>query len=1402
MSSARAALAHALCLDLVDGTTDLQIAQIDDRGIECFHFPGKFYTPREELPKLLLIFLNSPMRLSGEEVKPRTHPNRVAVWSTALRRGDESVRLHYVVVHIHALCNIKDEVGERAANSRSSQLKREQKIAAHTLDRHLSVTAGPGAGKTFVLVERYLEILRTRKASVENIVAITFTNRAANEMRQRVRDRIDGLLRDLPDKERHTWLRHKRTLEGAVITTIHGLCSRLLHEFPVEANIDPQFVLLDEHQAIMMLEAVVEGALADAIHHGHGTILQLAQGTGRAALATALCELHRKYRDQGLSLDRVEEMTAAAHASEIDYFRALKELDAQMAQLLSANRLTAAAEEKRAKAARDWPSLRAWLAQPPTEETIGGYTQAIDDFWETRPRKGSHPTNERIDELLWGQNPGVNDCLRGRVATIGFDLLARKYALALIDLLRDIGRRLDAEKQRLSVLDFDDLQLRTIKLLDDPSVLRRVSERYRYFLVDEFQDTNGLQRDLLTVLALAGGANLFIVGDRKQSIYGFRGADVDVFSEMTASIEAAGGIQQPLRLNFRSQKPLVNALNFLFAKIFQCSAEVPGEALGELGYVNHEPSTAEREAETDPPHVELILGVVSEDDSANSSPPYRRSNISPHERDAEQVAARIKQLADEARPSFAYKDIAILLRAFTGVWSYESALRRAGIPYLTVQGKGFYQREEITDLIQLLRFLDNTTDELALAAVLRSPLAGISDNTLLALRCAPWLDEEKEAGKLHRRNLLRGLRRHRQISFIDEDEHSGLDHIAAWIDEMIARRNRYGIADLLRYAVSSSEFLTIIAANFDGAQRTANVEKLFRLAEQFEKSGHLIRDFVHYVEEFEAIGGREGEGQMDEAANVVRLMTIHQAKGLEFPIVIIPDLHREPNRREFLFILDRHCGMTVRVPDGRGRSVRGALFNQLSQRNRWREDFESMRLLYVAATRAEDRVIFSAAVDRKRLESLDTSELWAGWLWRALDLAPQDQTAVLKIKDDASVHITINRDSPANQPSTLPAPKSSEQYLEPSSFEETFPLLRPIAGQAGAVLRRFTVTQLINFQRCPRQYYFDRMLRTPGAEERAAWNDAEAPEPPANLTATLKGAVIHRFCETFQPGENVAARLTSSFREIVSQRQSELIGRTFDIDEVEAVRALLPLAENYLRSDVFERVSRLLKTNGEHGPVSIGDPKSLPGLWSELRFRLRRDFGILTGTIDKLLLTSAAAGAIDAEIIDFKTNRFPGDAKIGSSRAQPATAGVTKTAMVQPGKPAAVQGVQGLLNFETVEPRDASLQDRINATAADYQLQMQAYALALRELLPGKINLRSLRATLHFIDPNVEVALDTALLDQRSCTRAIDGAISRIAELDSTLDAEQFPPSPATHCRMCNFLDLCPAGREWLRSST
>src|SRR5215204_4927544 len=203
----------------------------------------------------------------------------------------------------------------------------EQAAAAYEINKHISVTAGPGSGKTTVLVERYVHILREHSLSIDQIVAITFTNRAANEMHQRLRSELNQMLRIADENERRRWLNYKRTLDGAVITTIHGFCARLLREFPVEAGIDPQFLLLDEHRAAMLLESVVEEVLSEFISNGHIEVSRLTLGVGRAKLAAALTRLYRDARGQGLSLEELAVATGRIHATEEDHLRALEELD-------------------------------------------------------------------------------------------------------------------------------------------------------------------------------------------------------------------------------------------------------------------------------------------------------------------------------------------------------------------------------------------------------------------------------------------------------------------------------------------------------------------------------------------------------------------------------------------------------------------------------------------------------------------------------------------------------------------------------------------------------------------------------------------------------------------------------------------------------------------------------------------------------------------------------------------------------------------------------------------------------------------------------------------------------------------------------------------------------------------
>src|SRR5262249_26714540 len=331
---------------------------------------------------------------------------------------------------------------------------------------------------------------------------------------------------------------------------------------------------------------------------------------------------------------------------------------------------------------------------------------------------------------------------------------------------------------------------------------------------------------------------------------------------------------------------------------------------------------------------------------------------------------------------------------------------------------------------------------------------------------------------------------------------------------------------------------------------------------------YLIRDFVRFVREFEEAGGRESEGQIDDSADVVRIMSIHQSKGLEFPVVIIPDLHRLPDNRREWWALDRHHGLTVKVPDGRGRTVAGATFTDFARRAKRREEFESMRLLYVAATRAQDRLILSGAT--KDLKSLKGS--WLRSICKALGVGNDTVSGTLNPVDGVEARLTLNLLDVQPATSRLDGSEMLEHSLLAPPSDEGFPLLQQINSAGSAAIYRFSVTQLLNYRRCARQYYFDRVLNAPTEDEVAVWNDAEAPEPPSNLTATLRGAVIHRFCEQFREDDDLEACLRDSFAHVLRQRAAELGDRVLEIDAERAVHDLLPLGRNYLNSKVRQRI--------------------------------------------------------------------------------------------------------------------------------------------------------------------------------------------------------------------------------------
>src|SRR6185369_8974096 len=441
-------------------------------------------------------------------------------------------------------------------------------------------------------------------------------------------------------------------------------------------------------------------------------------------------QLYREVRGQGVPLEELARKTAEVHAKETDLDLSLNDLDAAMASFLAVRRTTEKSKANQAEVSSAWPRLREFLKNIPEHDRLADYCHCIDGFRSLRPGLRAPVVDQvkLLDELVWEKELG------GRIPRICLDLFAGTYALEIVSVLTRIHERLNEEKYKISALDFDDLETRTIQLLELPEVIARVSDRYKFFLVDEFQDTNALQQTLLEKLALSRKhktANLFIVGDRKQSVYGFRGADVDVFREMTSILTAADGTEIPLRFNFRSQPPLIHFFNLLFCRLFRIPDDSSWNEVKNLGYVEHEESEPQRETKDEGPLVELLV-------STNPTEEESETDTDSRVLDAVQVARRINSLMKDD-PALKYSDFALLFRAMTNVQIYESTLRRANIPYQTVLGRGFYEREEISDLIQLLRFLDNKTDELALAAVLRSPLCGISDDALLGLRCAPTM---------------------------------------------------------------------------------------------------------------------------------------------------------------------------------------------------------------------------------------------------------------------------------------------------------------------------------------------------------------------------------------------------------------------------------------------------------------------------------------------------------------------------------------------------------------------------------------------------------------------------------------------------------------------------------------
>lgn len=873
------------------------------------------------------------------------------------------------------------------------QLSADQTAAVLAEEPAIVVTAGAGSGKTRTLAGRYLRLLEQGQP-LRSLAAVTFTEKAAREMRSRIRHFIDLWRRQvasLPDRAgEEMWARAFGELDAARIGTIHSLCAAILRAHPVEAGVDPAFAVLDENTAALLQARAAEEALAWAIddplcsqlfgpvseHRLRQTIAALLAGRLDAMAAFAVSSEEPLAHWSAELADWLNEQLEAA-----GWQQALADLAALQARTAD-DKLELARQEV----------LSCWASVKGLGVSSGRSGRTVD--WNAAIA-GLQAMRKAIKSNVgakgnWnsGDLEAVRAAMRGLAALYderlrpltgkALDWQQDAQAAALLPALRqlfaatlEIYEGFKAEGQ---ALDFDDLEHKAAQLLSEN---RAVADRWQQdvtaVLVDEFQDTNDRQRRIIYALVGFGarpkqawpGSGLLIVGDAKQSIYRFRGADVTVFRQAQADVQAAGGRQIDLDTTYRGHSSLVETLNALLAPILgqrddpQQPFRVPFAPL-RAGRVRPERPTG-------PPFLEFHLGLTQGAETGRLAA-------------AAALAGRLRELHEHG---WGWGEMALLFRASSGFVVYEDALERAGIPFVTVAGRGFYDRPEVRDVLNVLAAIADPTDDLALAGLLRSPMFGLSDGALYVLR--------RGAGPKHGRpGLWQALN--------DDDVLAALDPA----DAERARRGRRVVADLRDLAgrATVAEVLKRLldSTHYRAAVRLAGVaprsERAWRNIDKLLADAHRsqlvsIGDFLEYVQSLRDVAAREGEAP-SEASSAVQLMTVHKAKGLEFPLVVIADAARRPRSSTPSLLLDRRLGVLLSVADPEGEQTRPIAYQLAALRQQAMDEAEERRLVYVAATRAKELLLISGQA-RISTAKNDPGRLllegWLSWLGQTVGMA-------------------------------------------------------------------------------------------------------------------------------------------------------------------------------------------------------------------------------------------------------------------------------------------------------------------------------------------------------------------------------------------------------------------------------
>lgn len=1197
----------------------------------------------------------------------------------------------------------------------------EQEKAVESLHCNTIVPAGAGSGKTRVLVERFLRIVeenpRQRENVLDSIIAITFTEKAALEMKERVHAEIAKRLLAAQQRGDHAaeafWQRMWQERHRAVISTIHSLCARLLREYPVEAEVDPAFTVLDETESQWLLAGAVDEALQKLIPQNRA-VKNLCVAHGYARLARETAALYQQVAGSGLSVAEVRAQTDAHRQNLVQ--QVAQRLTVEVEQLMATGDELARFPEM-TKTGREfaqrWPSWRESLAEagrnrawPQLNATLAEILAMVKKSWGTKKELTRVKNAWKEQRLL-----PLYQLLQGYFAQA-----AEEEGLdGVFALLEEVDKEYEEAKIAAGGLDFDELQRRTCDLLEHHAEVReQVQQRCDFLMIDEFQDTNGLQKRLVELLVRRKDGippgTLFVVGDAKQSIYRFRGADVRVFMEMQQELQEARGQVAPLLNNFRSDPRLLAFINAFFGEAMSADETSPN-------FYRKAVAQGSLSAREGLPVECLLL----------PPPQEQKPGAKGRTLEARWIARRIGELRNEG---FRWGDIALLFRSMTFIKRYEEALSAAGIPYYVVGGRGFYQKQEILDLVNLLTWLDDPTHRIAWAGMLRSPYAGLSDEALFLLSRGPADLHQPESWM--------------DVPDLPEEEREKLRILLQWLLPVKERVGRIAVDRLVQDVIEESGIRPVLLATPEGRQACANLDKFLLLARRLRRQGSCsLHDFLARVALLCEGNGRETEAAVETSkSDAVQLMTIHQAKGLEFPVVILPDLSRTPPINASLFTFSVEEGVTYRgeAEEGHETPLRHREGRKREQRL---EQEESLRLLYVAMTRAKERLVLSlipeVAKNKEEKELLQFRK-WSEWLDVLLNLseAPREcgpWSTLLGEEEISLARVVYEEEGEASSSFSLRS-NLLENIMEkeaPVLLPETsdalgqreFPSVAPLSVAAGE--RLISVSALMTYALCPRRYYFTYGLSMPpweGAEEgerdelesSVMEEEADSVTGFADLSPAMKGTLAHKLIELLpapveggpQPIDEGVLRM--ALKEAVRVLDLDVTPDSLSPD-------LQRWMHHYLQSDFYLRGAEQRWHN-------------------EISFSLPLHGHVVEGVIDRVIETKDGK----MMVLDFKTNRL--------------------------------HGVQ-------------DLQEK----AQLYAPQIYLYALAAADLW-GRA---PLRAGLFFLDAGLWYGWEIDEAWMNAAQKKAEHWLSGIAEC-STL--QQCPPRPGSACKYCPYRLLCPANGD------